>query len=87
MISLYNIDWIESTAEIGRILIGAMQARGKGFARDALAIVIRAARHSQLKKLMLEVKHNNVKAIGLYKSIGFRKIEESLDLQLMTYDL
>ena len=71
-LSLYNIQWELSKAEFGRLMIGEVDASGKGLARAATSALIQYAFHSfKLDEIYLEVLATNVQAINLYKSVGF----------------
>lgn len=48
--------------------------RGKGIARQLMAFITDFAVDRQAKAMMLEVKSDNVEAIGLYESLGYSKI-------------
>lgn len=76
-LGLYDIDWVEKRAEFGRFVIGAHEARGKGFAKDALRALLVAASGAGLRLVYLYVKHNNVSAVSLYKTLGFEFSEYS----------
>lgn len=76
MISLYRIDRPSRRAEFGRIIIGDVKSRKKGFAREASEILIRFAFSTlNLRQLKLEVLKNNDRAIRLYEKLGFRKVQ------------
>jgi len=68
--------------------------RGKGIARHLLARITDFAIDRQASAMMLEVKSDNVEAIGLYKSLGYSKISirkdyfgSGLDALIMRRDL
>ena len=75
-IAIYDIDWPNGIAEFGRIVIGEAEAKGKGYAREAIPLVTNAARKAGLYKLFLEVKSSNHRAIQLYLNSGFRKVSD-----------
>lgn len=76
-LSLYNIDYSTRVAEFGRIIIGDDQARGKGFASTALELILIIAKNEfNLSRIKLEVFHNNIPAISLYKNHGFHMLNE-----------
>ena len=55
------------------------QYRRKGIAREFLKRLIDWSRNKKAEAVMLEVRYNNVEAIPLYESNGFRKISERVD--------
>jgi ribosomal-protein-alanine N-acetyltransferase len=68
--------------------------RGKGIARHLLALITDFAVDRQASAMMLEVKNDNVEAIGLYESLGYSKISirkdyfgSGLDALIMRKDL
>ena len=50
-------------------------ARGKGIGRQLLAAIEAEARKLGCGKVTLEVRSDNVRAMGLYRSVGFRPSE------------
>lgn len=75
-VALYKIDLPNKRAEFGRMIIGAVKSRGKGFGWDAAESLIRFAFSTlNLQQLKIEVKKNNQPAIRLYEKIGFRKVQ------------
>jgi len=72
-ISLYNIDWINLRAEFGRLMIGQIEAQGKGYADEATSMLLNyAASKLGIKEIFLEVFCDNLKAIKIYKKHGFK---------------
>jgi tRNA threonylcarbamoyl adenosine modification protein YeaZ/ribosomal-protein-alanine acetyltransferase len=55
------------------------QYRRKGIAREFLKRLIDWSRNKKAVAVMLEVRYNNLEAIPLYESNGFRKISERAD--------
>ena len=55
------------------------QYRRKGIAREFLKRLIDWSRNKKAEAVMLEVRYNNLEAIPLYESNGFRKISERAD--------
>ena len=53
--------------------------RRKGIAREFLKRLIDWSRNKKAEAVMLEVRYNNLEAIPLYESNGFRKISERAD--------
>lgn len=48
--------------------------QGRGFAKMLFLRAIDDLKNSGIKRLLLEVRDNNEKAIGLYSSLGFKQI-------------
>ena len=76
-VRLSNFDWISGTASIG-IIIGDKNARGKGFAKEALLLIISYAFNTlNLQKIYAGVASNNTPSLALFNSImekeGIRK--------------
>jgi RimJ/RimL family protein N-acetyltransferase len=85
-ISLYNITWIEKRAELGRLMIGDVEARCKGFAKQsAQLLVCLAFIQLHLKELYLEVFKNNSTAVAIYKKCGFQLNGIHDNLLIMNY--
>jgi diamine N-acetyltransferase len=75
-ISLYHINWETKRGEYGRVMIGEADAAGKGLAREATQAVLSIGFEILgLKEIFLEVISTNVRAIRLYKSVGFQTTE------------
>ena len=73
-IRLFNINWIHRYSYFG-IVLGEEIARGKGFGKDAVKLIVDYALNTlNLHKIVLEVIDANNIAIELYKQLGF--IEE-----------
>lgn len=71
-ISIYNIDWEVGSAEFGRLIIGHQLARGKGYAKEAIHLLLEFGfLQMGLRKVYLEVKEKNDPAIKIYKKAGF----------------
>ena len=76
-VALYNIDFSHSTAEFGRLLIGDLNSRCKGIAFIATKLLCEYGFNKLgLNKIILEVYKDNIKAMNLYKKIGFKIIKE-----------
>lgn len=74
---LKDIDLLNRSAETA-IYIGDLTSRGKGYSKEALAQTLDFGfRKLGLHRIWLKVRADNDKAIGLYKSAGF-KLEGSL---------
>jgi RimJ/RimL family protein N-acetyltransferase len=83
-ISLYNISWSEGSAELGRLMIGDAEARGKGLATVAARLLVGVAFNQfRLKELYLEVFRHNSAAIAIYQQCGFQLSHEHDDLLVM----
>jgi len=83
-LSIYHIDWDRHTGEFGRLMIGEASATGKGLAREATAAAVSHALNHWVKELHLRVRKNNLAAIAIYSSCGFKPVEERDDLLLMS---
>jgi diamine N-acetyltransferase len=71
-VALYHIDWASGTAEFGRLMIGAAEARGLGLAQLATACLVNEALGPwQLKDVYLEVVPANEAALAVYRATGF----------------
>ncbi|MFT9495982.1 GNAT family N-acetyltransferase [Anaerosolibacter sp.] len=71
-ISLYNIDKEAQNAEFGRLMIGEVEARGKGLGLTATKALCRFGfAELNLKEIYLEVFHDNKSAISIYRNAGF----------------
>ena len=76
-VGLYNIDWDQSIAEFGRLLIGEEEARGRGFAKEASRLLLDfASQNLKIEKFYLESFGDNKSALAVYHACGFRKISE-----------
>lgn len=56
---------------VGRLMVAEPQ-RGQGYGRTVLQQIIAEARRQQVPEVGLSTEPDNVKAIGLYESLGFR---------------
>ena len=84
-ISLYGINWDNQTAEFGRLMIGELQARSKGLAKEATYLLLDFGfRVMNLKEIVLEVKENNEVAIAIYRTAGFNETSREMDLVRMS---
>jgi len=76
MVGIYNINWINRTAEIGAY-IGDKNARGKGYAKEASNLIEKFAyEYVNLRKLKLSVVSDNVIAVHMWQSLGYKKVGE-----------
>lgn len=65
----------------------APRYRKKGYMKELLQYVLDTLKQEKKKHVYLEVLKDNVKAIGLYKNIGFNVIKECDNILLMRYTL
>ncbi len=71
-VALYNTDWAGGTAECGRLMIGAPEARGLGLAQLATRrLVDEALGAMRLTEVHLEVMPANDSALAVYRKCGF----------------
>jgi diamine N-acetyltransferase len=71
-VGLYRIEAVRGSAEFGRLLIGEADARGKGLAQKATALVLDFAFCSLgLQEVLLEVLPENEPAKAVYRRCGF----------------
>lgn len=56
-----------------QIVIGEKNQQGRGYGTDAIRLLIRKAVKMGIKKVYLEVRPNNFKAIRAYEKCGFRR--------------
>ena len=78
---------------IGNI-VTAKEYRGKGYATEILTILLNNLQRRGIKKVFLEVEHDNAPAIALYEKFGFTRYGQRRDYYgpgkdaiLMTKDL
>jgi diamine N-acetyltransferase len=87
-IALYNLNLVDRTAEIGRIVIGDSSFAGRGLAREALEILLGLARKIfDLNQIYLEVRSENERAIALYRRCGFAITTMDNEFVKMSYRL
>ena len=71
-ISLVDLDFRNRNAELGRVLIGVAEHRGKGYGHEMASLVIEYAfDHLNLHKVFCEVLTANEAASKLYRRLGF----------------
>jgi diamine N-acetyltransferase len=76
-LGIYHISDDRHSAEFGRLLIGEPCCQGRGIARAATTEILRYAFEAlQIIRVFLEVRLDNVPALGLYQSLGFMKVQE-----------
>lgn len=90
-VALYKIDLSSKQAEFGRLIIGDVENRRKGFAQDASETLLRFGfSNLGLEQIRLEVLRNNEVAIRLYEKIGFQRTpakgDHAADLVAMVFD-
>jgi ribosomal protein S18 acetylase RimI-like enzyme len=68
--------------------------RGKGVAKELMALITHWAKEQGTTAMMLEVKTDNLQAIGLYESLGYSTLNirkdyfgAGLDAQVMRLEL
>lgn len=73
-ISLGNVDRINKSARIGKVLIGQSESRGNGYGKQLmLATLTFAFEKLNLHKVTLGVFDFNTPAIKCYEKVGFKK--------------
>jgi len=71
-ISLYNLNNEAKTAEFGRLMIGQISERGKGYAEEATALILKdAILNKGFSEIFLDVFISNQPAIHVYSKLGF----------------
>lgn len=77
-VAIYHIDWECKKAEFGRILVGNQEASAKGLLYEASSLIIGFWKEMfGIVSYFLEVRTNNLRAIHLYKMLGFEVESES----------
>lgn len=72
-VSLQSIDWVSRHAEFA-ILIGAAEARGKGFGVEAARLILgHGFDRLNLRRIWLGVNAENAAALALYRRVGFQE--------------
>lgn len=88
--SVYNIDFVDGTAEYGRLVIDP-RFSGNGYGCKAtVAAAMVAKKDLGLHKLVLEVYQDNIPAVKTYSSVGFEKTSVFKDaggLQMVKMEL
>lgn len=76
MVGLYDINWINKNCNIG-IYIGEEDARGKGYASEAVGIIEGYAyEYLNLRKIKSKANSENASALRLWKRLGYTAIGE-----------
>lgn len=79
MIGLYQINWIHRTCEIG-VFIGDKKVKGKGYGKEACRVIEKFAKeYLNLRKIKLYVVYDNITALKMWESIGYRKVGQLKD--------
>lgn len=74
-IALYNIDTDNQTAEFGRIIIGDLESREKGFGLECTNAICDFGFHQLgLKKIRSDVFEDNIRSLKMFKKAGFQVI-------------
>jgi ribosomal-protein-alanine N-acetyltransferase len=82
-------------AEADILTVGVVpEHRGKGIAKALMALITNWAKEQGTTAMMLEVKTDNLQAIGLYESLGYSRLNirkdyfgAGLDAQVMRLEL
>ena len=75
-IELVHVDYDGGSGHIGRVLVGPLECRGKGYGKQILSeLIVFAFDSLDLNRLTLRVFDFNQPAIRCYQSLGFRQIE------------
>lgn len=76
MVGLYGINWINRTSEIG-IYIGNNKQQKKGYGKESITLVETFAKeYLNLRKIILKVVLDNIKALSMWDSLGYKKVGE-----------
>lgn len=79
MIIGYIVFWIvRDEAQINNIAVHP-DYRGRGFGKGMLSATLKEMRASGTKTVTLEVRASNLKALSLYKSLGFQVVSRRRD--------
>ena len=71
-VNLREIDWVNRVAKLGMLIAASHQ--GQGYGREALSLLLRYGLHElNLRRIELEVRADNQRAIALYRAAGFRE--------------
>lgn len=73
--SIYNIDWTQKSAEIGRIVVQGSK-RGKGLGTRVLNEVVQICTAKGLKMIYANIMKNNVSSQKAFTKAGFRQASE-----------
>jgi ribosomal protein S18 acetylase RimI-like enzyme len=77
--------WAYAVAHCGSLGMGVLPAyRGQGIGRRLLQACMTKAHSKGITRIELDVRADNARAIGLYKSLGFR--QEAVERNAMRFD-
>jgi len=75
-LSLYDLDLEKRTAEFGRFMIGEPDAGSKGYAQEAIDVLLSwAFNQFDLEYVYLRVRSDNAAAIRIYNKCGFTAVK------------
>ena len=75
-IELVHVDYVQRAGHIGRVLVGPLELRGRGFGKQILSELITFAFcELEFQTLTINVFDFNKAGIGCYTSMGFRHVE------------
>ncbi|MBU2082386.1 GNAT family N-acetyltransferase, partial [Patescibacteria group bacterium] len=57
-----------------RIIIGEKSYQGKGYGTEAIKLLVNKAKRANIKKIYLEVRPSNKRAIKAYEKCGFKSV-------------
>lgn len=73
-IDLYDVDFKNANASVG-VLIGEHKNRNKGYAKEALELIIEYSReYLAMYNLSCSIQADNIESIKLFEKIGFEKV-------------
>ena len=79
-VALYDIDWEQGIAEYGRVLVDKEKAPEKGIGQEVLCAVFRFGFEKlNLKKIVGEIKKDNLRSLKAVMHAGGRVVGESED--------
>jgi RimJ/RimL family protein N-acetyltransferase len=83
-IGFRNIDWKRRVAEAA-IFIGDKKERNKGYGTEAMKIMLEIGfKELSLEKILLQVRPSNLRALHVFRKLGFREEHASEEYILMT---
>lgn len=86
-VSLHSIRWEEGVAEVG-IVLGEKDCWGQGYGPEALGLLVKYAfTELGLRKLVLHVHRENMRAIRAYHKVGFREVRTPWPLRALRLGL
>lgn len=86
-IAVYRINHVARCAEFGRLMVDPLRAQGRGLGRTLSEYALAQARALGLRELRLVVKADNVRALALYESCGFRPVGSEAGVMTMVLDV